>query len=242
MRLKHQWWSVLVAAVLSGLVGVTAVAAAGEQFLPVLGVREGGQRFVAIPRADGFIAYLTLLNARDGGINGVHLGLGRVRNRLRRRPRRGVLRAPESQGAHGGGGGSAARHPDRLCPDGAGHARQDPPAHGGLWARGRRGWAGVSVCLQPPDQLLESEHGQDPLHRPAGWRHGPAQGPENRPCLPRNDYGRETMPILDTQAAQYGFAVQHLAVQPPGLDQKATWLRVKVAQPDWVILRSTAAS
>ena len=46
MRLKHQWWSVLVAAVLSGLVGVMAVAA-GEQFLPVLGVREGGQRFIS---------------------------------------------------------------------------------------------------------------------------------------------------------------------------------------------------
>src|SRR5262249_17035206 len=56
-----------------------------------------------------------------------------------------------------------------------------------------------------------------------------------------SDYGRETLSILDTQAAQYGFAVQHLAVQPPGLDQKATWLRVKVAQPDWVILRSTGA-
>ena len=54
-----------------------------------------------------------------------------------------------------------------------------------------------------------------------------------------NDYGRETLSILDTQAARYGFAVQHLAVQPPGLDQKATWLRVKVAQPDWVILRSS---
>ena len=52
-----------------------------------------------------------------------------------------------------------------------------------------------------------------------------------------NDYGRETLAILDQQAAQYGFTVQHLAVQPPGLDQKATWLRVKVAQPDWVILR-----
>jgi branched-chain amino acid transport system substrate-binding protein len=51
-----------------------------------------------------------------------------------------------------------------------------------------------------------------------------------------SEYGRETMPILDTQAARYSFAVQHLAVQPPGLDQKATWLRVKVAQPDWVIL------
>jgi branched-chain amino acid transport system substrate-binding protein len=50
-------------------------------------------------------------------------------------------------------------------------------------------------------------------------------------------YGRETLPLLNTQAAQYGFTVQHLAVQEPGLDQKATWLRVKVAQPDWVILR-----
>ena len=44
--------------------------------------------------------------------------------------------------------------------------------------------------------------------------------------------------MLDTQAARYGFTVQHLAVQPPGLDQKATWLRVKVGQPDWVILRT----
>src|SRR5688572_26788164 len=52
-----------------------------------------------------------------------------------------------------------------------------------------------------------------------------------------SEYGRETIPILDIQAAQYGFTVQHLAVSPPGLDQKATWLRVKVAQPDWVILR-----
>jgi branched-chain amino acid transport system substrate-binding protein len=53
-----------------------------------------------------------------------------------------------------------------------------------------------------------------------------------------SDYGKETMPILDHQAAQYGFTVQHLAVKPPGLDQKATWLRVQVAQPDWVILRT----
>ena len=56
-----------------------------------------------------------------------------------------------------------------------------------------------------------------------------------------DDFGRETIAILDTLAAQYGFAVQHLALQRPGLDQKATWLRVKVAQPDWVILRSAGA-
>jgi hypothetical protein len=31
MRVQQQWWTVLVAAVLLGLVGVTAVAAAGAQ-------------------------------------------------------------------------------------------------------------------------------------------------------------------------------------------------------------------
>ena len=42
MRLKQQWWSGLVAAVLGGLVSVTAGAAAeGEQFLALLGAREG---------------------------------------------------------------------------------------------------------------------------------------------------------------------------------------------------------
>jgi len=73
MRVQQPWWSGLVAVVLVGLVGVTLAGAAGEQFLPVLSVREGGQRFVFGPRADGYIAYLTLLNARDGGINGVKL-------------------------------------------------------------------------------------------------------------------------------------------------------------------------
>ena len=73
MRLKHQWWSGLVAAVLGVMVGVTAVAAAGEQFIPVLSIREGALRFSNIPVANGFIDYVTLLNERDGGINGVPL-------------------------------------------------------------------------------------------------------------------------------------------------------------------------
>src|SRR5207247_9579936 len=73
MGVQQLWWSGLVAAVLSGLVGVTAVAAAGAQFLPVLSTREGALRFFQIPIANGFIDYVTLLNARDGGINGVPL-------------------------------------------------------------------------------------------------------------------------------------------------------------------------
>src|SRR5262245_25850452 len=73
MRVQRRWWSGFVAVVLGGLVGVTAVAAAGAQVLPVLSTREGAQRSVGIPAANGFIDYVTLLNARDGGINGVQL-------------------------------------------------------------------------------------------------------------------------------------------------------------------------
>jgi branched-chain amino acid transport system substrate-binding protein len=73
MRLTYQWWSGLVAAILGGLVGVTAVAATGAQFLPVLSVREGALRFGNIPWANAYIDYVTLLNERDGGINGVPL-------------------------------------------------------------------------------------------------------------------------------------------------------------------------
>jgi hypothetical protein len=41
----------LVAAVLGGLMSMTVVAAAGEQFIPLLVVREGPMRFSNIPRA-----------------------------------------------------------------------------------------------------------------------------------------------------------------------------------------------
>src|SRR5438093_12712571 len=54
MRLKQLCWSRLVAAVLGALVGVTAVAA-GEQFLPILGIREGAVRSILIPVANGYI-------------------------------------------------------------------------------------------------------------------------------------------------------------------------------------------
>jgi Periplasmic binding protein len=134
-QLKHPWWSGVVVAMLVAVVGLTEVLAAGEQFLPVLGRREGALRFVGIPQGNGYIDYVTLLNERDGG--------------------------------------------------------------------------------------MAQLKGQKMVH-----------------VYHDSDYGQETLAILDMQAAQYGFAVQHLAVPPPGLDQKETWRRVKLAQPDWVILRS----
>ena len=50
-----------------------AYAQANEQFFPVLVYRTGAYAPNGVPFADGYVDYLKLVNARDGGINGVRV-------------------------------------------------------------------------------------------------------------------------------------------------------------------------
>ena len=241
MPRKQPWWSGLVAVVLGGLVGVTAVAA-GAQFLPVLSVREGAQRAVQIPRADGYIAYLTLLNARDGGINGVKLVWEECETVW------DVTRTVEcyerlkAQGPTG----AAVFHPMGTP---ATYALLERAAHDQIplitLGYGRADAADGRVfpyVFNPPTSYWSQNTAKI---RFIGQRAGgmaQLKGLKIAHVYHDSEYGRETIPILDHQAAHYGFTVQHLPVPPPGLDQKATWLRVKVAQPDWIILRTAGVS
>ncbi len=50
-------------------------------------------------------------------------------------------------------------------------------------------------------------------------------------------YGKETIPVLDVQAKKYGFEVTHIAVPHPGNEQQSQWLQIRQIRPDWVILR-----
>jgi branched-chain amino acid transport system substrate-binding protein len=238
MRLQHPWGSVLMAAMLGGLVGVTAVAATGTQFLPILGVREGALRSQQIPLANGFIDYVTLLNVRDGGINGVTLVWEECETVYD--VTRGVecYERLKTKGPTGAAVFSLFDTPlvnaliERATHD------QIPLLAG---ATGRSDAADGRVfpyVFKPPSTFWSLNTAK---LRFIGQRAGGMAQLKGRNIAHvywDNDFGRETLAILDTQAAHYGFAVQHLAVQPPGLDQKATWLRVKVAQPDWVILRT----
>ena len=239
MRLQHQWWSLLVAAMLGGLVGVTAMAAAGEQFLPILGIREGGQRFVFSPRVDGYIAYVTLLNARDGGINGVKLAWEECETVFD--VPRGVECYERLKGKGPTGAAVVLPNSTPLTYALTERTAQDQIPLITMGA-GRTDAADGRVfpyLFNPPISYWSQNTAKI---RFIGQRAGGMDQLKGRKIAHvyiDNDYGRETLPILDQQAAQYGFTVQHLPVQPPGLDQKATWLRVKVAQPDWVILRST---
>lgn len=50
-------------------------------------------------------------------------------------------------------------------------------------------------------------------------------------------YGKETIPVLDVQAKKYGFEVTHIAVTYPGNEQQSQWLQIRQIRPDWLILR-----
>jgi branched-chain amino acid transport system substrate-binding protein len=242
MRLQQPWWRVFLAAVFAGLAGMTAVAAADEQFLPVLGIREGGQRFIFGPRVDGYIAYLTLLNERDGGINGVKLVWEECET---------VYDVPRGVECYerlkGKGPTGAAAFITTGTPltyaltERATHDQIPLLTVGGGRVDAADGRVFPYVFTPPSSYWSQNTAKLRFIGQQAGGM-DKLKGLKIAHVYIDNDYGRETLPILDQQAAQYGFAVQHLAVAPPGLDQKATWLRVKVAQPDWVILRSTGGA
>jgi branched-chain amino acid transport system substrate-binding protein len=237
MRVKHPWWSGLVAAVLGGLVGVTTVVA-GTQFLPILSIREGALRFHQIPAANGFIDYVTLLNVRDGGINGVPLVWEECETVAD--VTRGVAcyERLKTQGPTG-----AAVFP--LIGTALVNALLERATHDQIplltTGMGRSGTTDGRVFPYVFTALASYWSQNTAKIRFLGQQVGGMEQLKGQKIVHvyhDSAYGRETIPLLDIQAARYGFTVQHLAVKPPGLDQKATWLRVKVAQPDWVILRS----
>src|SRR6059036_1129541 len=71
MKIPRIWLVALAALV---IVSPALVAAQPkDMFIPLLVYRTGPYAPSGIPIADGFVDYFTLLNERDGGINGVKL-------------------------------------------------------------------------------------------------------------------------------------------------------------------------
>ncbi|MCZ6524908.1 MAG: ABC transporter substrate-binding protein [Alphaproteobacteria bacterium] len=58
----------------------------------------------------------------------------------------------------------------------------------------------------------------------------------------KHPYGNETIPVWDKMAEKFDFEVTHLAVPWPGIDQKSLWLQIRKIKPDYVINRNWGVS
>ena len=207
------------------------------QFFPVNAYWTGPYAAGGSAFGGGLIDYMKMLNARDGGVNGVRLFWEKCETQYQNDRIVECYERMKNRGA-----GMALFHPmstggtysvfERAAEDGIpvlsiGYGRTDA-------SDGR-----VFPYLFP---LLTNYWSQNTAKiRFIGQRVG---GMENLAGLKianiyhDSAYGKETIPVLDRQAGIYGFDVRHFPVVHPGVDQKATWLQVaRRYRPDWVILR-----
>jgi branched-chain amino acid transport system substrate-binding protein len=225
----------LAAAILAGPT-LTPAVAQNEIFFPQLTYRTGPFAPSGIPVANGFHDYWTLVNERDGGINGVRirfeecesqydtkLGVECYERLKGRGPTGAVLVNPFSTGItyqlipkaavdkivlHSMGYGMTASADGRWFP----WVFNFPMTY----------WSQASGVVK---YISQQEGGFDKL-----------KGKKIAHVYHNSPYGREANPTLDTLAKQHGFELILLPVDTPGQEQKATWLQIRRTRPDWIFI------
>ncbi|HYU69770.1 MAG TPA: ABC transporter substrate-binding protein, partial [Burkholderiales bacterium] len=227
----------------AALLGAAAFAVAGtaysqnEQFIPMNGYWVGPYAAGGSGIFGGFIDYMNMLNARDGGINGVKLTWEKCETEYNNA--RGVECYERTKKR--GPTGASLVHPlstgityslidkgtaDHVPIVSIGYGRTDAsdgrvfpwvfPLITNYWSQNTAKIKFIGM----------KEGGMDKL-----------KGKKIVNIYHDSAYGKETIPVLDAQAKKYGFEVSHIPVAHPGNEQQAQWLQVRQIKPDWVILR-----
>jgi len=224
------------------LLGLAVLAASGayaqnEQFIPMSGYWVGPYAAGGSGIFGGYIDYINMINARDGGINGVKLtyekceteynnarGVECYERTKKRGPTGASLVMPLSTGITYSliDKGTA----DHIPIVSIGYGRTD--ASDGrvfpwIFPLITNYWSQNTAKIK---FIASKEGGMDKL-----------KGKKIVNLYHDSAYGKETIPVLDAQAAKYGFQVTHIPVAHPGNEQQAQWLQVRQIKPDWVILR-----
>jgi len=216
---------------------IVSVSFAAEHFVPITSYRTGPYGVSGAPAANGFVDYLKMINARDGGVGGIKLSWEECETAYK--PDRFVecYERLKNKGEAGAtvfqplGTGLTYAVIDRIADDKIplitmGYGRTDAsdgrvfpwvfPLMVNYW----------SLSTAKIKYIASLEGGLDKL-----------KGLKIANVYHDSAYGKETGPVLMKQAEMYGFEVQGFPVAHPGLDQKATWLNVRRYKPDYVILR-----
>ncbi|MFO1200265.1 MAG: ABC transporter substrate-binding protein [Burkholderiaceae bacterium] len=227
----------LALAVTASLVAASgAFAQAKEQFFPVLSYRTGAYAPNGIPTANGYVDYLKMINARDGGINGVKItfeecetGYATDRSvecyeRLKGKgPTGATVFQPLSTGATFAI--TDKTFTDKIPVIALGYGLS-AAAEGRVFRYnfilGGSYWIASDVVLQ---SIGAREGGMDKL-----------KGKKIAYVFLESPYGREAIPLLTERSKMHGFDLQILPVTAPGVEQKATWLQIRQQRPDYVLL------
>ncbi|MGZ3438911.1 MAG: ABC transporter substrate-binding protein [Polyangia bacterium] len=230
----------VIALAISVVGASSAVAVAGEpeQYFPLQSYRVGPYAAGGSGFFGGFIDYLQLINARDGGVNGVKLTWSECETEYvvergvecYERLKKGLNGAPVAA-TNPLSVGIAYATIDRQTTDKIplitiNHGRTDS-TDGSVFPYI------FPLQLNPYSEIAaiitwigERSGGVDKL-----------KGKKIVTLYHGSPYGKETIPILDLYAKKYGFEITHLEVPHPGNEQQSQWLTIRRIKPDWVILR-----
>ena len=229
--------AIAVLAVLVGAapaVGPSPVAAQGKEiFIPLLVYRTGPYAPSGIPIANGFVDYFSLLNERDGGINGVKIAWEECETQYD--TKQGVECYERLKGK-----GAALVNPystgityqlipkapvDKVPVLSMGYgmsASSDGRWFPWVFNLPTNYWSQASAVIR---YIGQQEGGVEKL-----------KGKKIVHIFHNSPYGKEANPTLEELAKKHQFELTLLPVDHPGQEQGATWLQVRRINPDWIFM------
>ena len=208
------------------------LAQSKEQFVPVLSYRTGPYAPNGTQWANGFVDYLKLVNTK-GGINNVKISFEECETGYdtarsvecyeRLKSKKPSFVQPLSTGATFA---ITEKAPvDKIPVVTVGYGRSES-ADGAVfkWNFPIAGtyWVAADTIIQA---IAKKEGGWDKL-----------KGKKIGLVYHDSPFGKEPIPLLQERSRNHGFELQLLPVTAPGVEQKATWLQVRQARPDYVVL------
>ncbi|ALT78122.1 ABC transporter substrate-binding protein [Paucibacter sp. KCTC 42545] len=224
--------SSLAALSLAGLV-TEAVAQAKEQFFPLLVYRTGPYAPNGTPWANGKQDYIKMINARDGGINGVKVTFEECETGYatdkgvecyeRLKGKNPSLFDPQATGITFALTDKVIKDKIPLVTLGYGlAASQDGNVFKWNFPLMGSYWTAADMLIQ---HLAKKEGGFDKL-----------KGKKIALVYHDSPFGKEPMPLLDERQKMHGFELIKIPVTAPGVEQKSAWLQVRQQRPDYVLL------
>jgi len=221
-----------LAVVFGPLAGLVAAQSQGI-FIPLLVYRTGPFAPSGIPIANGFVDYFTLLNERDGGINGVKVVWEECETQYdtkqgvecyeRLKAKNPVLVNPYSTGITYALIPKAAVDKVPVFSMGYGMtAASDGRWFPWVFSFPTTYWSQASAVIR---YMGQQEGGLEKL-----------KGKKIAHIFHNSAYGKEANPTLEELSKKYSFELTLLAVDSPGQEQKATWLQIRKLNPDWIFV------